>query len=580
LVFLVSPAAAWVETVVRSHEARVDVHGDGKAIVRHELVLKVRGGPMKILEVGGVGSISDTLPDAIVRRAVEGSAGTWPLSVAPQEDGSLRLGIDAERGIRGGTYLFSFAYTIDLRELGRLRKTPEGIEVTFIGPRLTSGVDSAKVTFSVPRGNQPPVLGRQEETGAEVMLGEVRRGAETDEVELVRAHLATGEPAIWKVVVAEDVLSPSVWGEDPAGLATSAGPSAQVSSDLRGESHLLAGLVSAGLGVIFGLLSFFKGHFTRLTAQRCDARIKPLLPGTPTIRALVVALNIGLSSYLVQKHEPWWAMVTLSVACVACTHLLPVRIVRPRGPGVWEPLEDGESPHRKQLPGRIFETKTLPGFLTFTVLILGIFAWAYRMLPSSNYLAVTILALSVPLVPLFWTGRHQDFPQLPAEQARPWVRFLTRAVDEQIARVELWGRRASVSDEALVDPLPLEAYDEARVRVLLKDAPLGLRALEVSFDEAAGSCVLPCVVVRVLEDSPALRALPADVPWQRGRAVEERVAVLRPTAPTHSQLLRLIRTLVGNLRAAAHYSRNKAAKSSGRGSSTSKVGTPSALHAT
>src|SRR5690606_24315910 len=278
------------------------VKSDGRAIVRHELVLKVRGGPMKALEVSGVGTISDTLPDAVVRRAVDGSAAAWPLSVSSQEDGSLRLGIGADRGIRGGTYLFSFAYGIDLRELGRLQKTPEGVEVTFIGPRLTSGVDSAKVTFVVPRGSQPPGLGRQEETGAEVLLGEVRRGAETDEVDLVRAHLATGEPAIWKVVVAQDVLSTNAWGEDTAAAPLPVRPVATAPSGALFEGHLLEGhlhrtglLLAAVLGVVFGLLAFFKGRFTRLVAQRCEARIKPLLPGPPSVRGLIVGLSVSFS---------------------------------------------------------------------------------------------------------------------------------------------------------------------------------------------------------------------------------------------------------------------------------------------
>src|SRR5690606_10438707 len=116
-----SSANAWVETAVRGHEARVEVHKDGQAIGRHELLLKVRGGPMQALEVNGIGTGIEPLPDAIVRRAMEGSAGAWPLTVSSTEDGAVRLKINAERGIRGGSYLFQFAYRVDLRSEEHIR---------------------------------------------------------------------------------------------------------------------------------------------------------------------------------------------------------------------------------------------------------------------------------------------------------------------------------------------------------------------------------------------------------------------------------------------------------------------------
>lgn len=149
-------AHAWVETNIRSHQARIEVNRDGSAIVRHELLIKLRGGPTKAIEVGGVGNSIVPLPDALVRRAAEGSASKWPLTVSSLEDGSVRLKILNERGIRGGSYLFSFAYSIDLNELNWITPTQSGAEITWVGPRLVSGVDSAKATFVIPRGELPP----------------------------------------------------------------------------------------------------------------------------------------------------------------------------------------------------------------------------------------------------------------------------------------------------------------------------------------------------------------------------------------------------------------------------------------
>jgi hypothetical protein len=213
-------------------------------------------------------------------------------------------------------------------------------------------------------------------------------------------------------------------------------------------------------------------------------------------------------------------------------------------------------------------------------LVGAIFLAAYRLLPVSNYLALMTMGLVTLLIPLFWTGRLRDLPQSPLAQSRPWLRLLERAMDPQVATVELWARRAAVqgtSNER--HPDPHKGHDEARIRVVLTAVPGGLRAFEVSFDEGAGASVLPCVVLRVLEDSSTLRRLPPDIPWQRGRTSEERVAVLRPSAPTRAQLLRLVRSLLSNLRAIERQPSSSAPHPSGTLDSASKAGTPVAAPA-
>lgn len=577
---LMTPRGAfgWVETIVRSHEARVDVQRDGGAIVRHDLVLKVRGGPMKSIEIGGIGTIGEPLPDAGVRSAVQGSSGAWPLTISSLEDGSLRLRIGAERGLRGGTYQFTFGYHVDLKEQGRIETTEDGVELSFIGPRLTTGVDSAKVTFVVPRAARAPRLGRADETGAGVLLSDVRRGAERDEVELVRAHLAIGEPGIWRVVVDRDAISSAAF-ESPAELAALRKAPHGVATQtvlLGGNAARRYFLLAVALGILFGALAFLKGRSVRNAGILSDVRVKPLLPGTPVFRALVVACAVSGGTILALVQRPWWAVAALSIACAAATHLLPVRIVRPRGPGVWELVDEGAHPFGRVLPGRWFEVSHLFGFVTFASLTLIIVLAAYRLLPQSNYFSLMVLSLELVLVPLFFTGQLREFPQLPVDQARPWLKFLRRGVDSRVAKVELWGRRSSCGDQSIRRESSPQDFDETRIRLILEEVPAGLRALEVSLDEAAGACVMPCVVIRALEDSTAVRALPSDVPWQRGRALEERVAVLRPSAPTPAQLLRLLRTLLTNLRAASRHSSSRLDRSAGRGASTSKASLPSA----
>lgn len=576
-----SAAEAWVETMVFGHHARVEVERDGHAIVRHELLIKLRGGPMKVLEVGGIGTGIEPIPDAMVRRAQEGSSGAWPLSLAVMEDGGLRLNISADQGIRGGSYLFEFAYHTSLLDAQQVRFLKEGVELSFVGPRLTTGVDSAKVTFVVPRASLAPQVSDSDQSEAGVLLGELRRGPDHDEIELVRAHVAAGEPAVWRVLVGKEALSAVAASEQPGALSTTAGGSsgAARSYEVNDKGLVTPALVLAGLiGVFYGLLVYLKAMTLVRAAREREARVKPLVPSPPLVRGALSALALSASGFFALDQEPGWAVGALVVAVGLSTHLLPVRVPRPRGPGSWESVPGQLRPSPLRPLERVFETRTLAGFSWFTVLASGILLAAYRILPSSNYLALMTVTLLVPLLPLFFTGRLLDLPESPLVQARPWFKFLERAVDPSLARVELWGRRAATGHAGLSNEL-IE-YDETRLRIVLTEPPKGLRGLEISFEEAAGACVLPCVVLRVLEDSPARRCLPSDIPWQRGRTVEERVAVLRPSAPTKVQLLRLLKSLVANLRAAGlSQSERSERSSSGRGDSAAKSGTPLAAPA-
>jgi hypothetical protein len=572
-------ASAWIETSVRSHQARVEVAKDGRALVRHELVLKVRGGPMKFLEIAGIGTEIEALPDAVVRSATEGSASKWPLSIGSLEDGGLRLKIGADRGIRGGSYLFDFAYKIDLEQLGLITRGPGVAEIRWIGPRLSSGVDSAKVVFVVPRAATAPRLVPGDGAEGEVLLGELRRGEDWDEVELVRAHLAIGEPAVWKIEVAADALS------DVALSGAALRPidgSGEIVRNLGGAVGLHEGaafvrrLIGGGLSFVFGLLLFIKARWISDEARRKGARLKPLLPGAPWLRAVYGASFVLGGVHFALQQRPWVAVAMGVAGLFSAAYLLPSRIVRPRGPGHWVQLDkSGAAGRRKWSKVQLFETTNARGFVFFTLLIVPLLVLAYRILPTSNYLSMMIGMFSLLLVPLFWTGRVRDLPGDAVEQARPWLSSLERAFDPKLVQLQLWGRMPQGGEREVQGETHLVA-DESRLRLLLAPMPTGLRSLEISFEEGAGASIEPCVLLRVTDDSVAKDCLPPEVPWQRGRSSDERVALLRPTAPTRAQLLRLLRSLVTNLRAAAQGSEgadgrsNQQRRSSARGETTLK----------
>jgi hypothetical protein len=270
-------------------------------------------------------------------------------------------------------------------------------------------------------------------------------------------------------------------------------------------------------------------------------------------------------------------LACLLVTLLLTTYLLPVRAARPRGPGQWRHMERLPTEVRCSLPGAWFDVRSVQGGLVFLGLLVLVLGISYRILPRSNYLALMVLLTVPALLPLFFSGTRRDYPRTPLEQARPWYHYLKHALDPQLLGVELWGRSALRLDQEPEPVTPLDQnqspqltadqWDEMRVRVVLHRAPQGLRALEVVFEERAGAHLNPAVLLRVREDSAALDCLPKDIGWQRGRAADERVAILSPTVPTFAQTARLLRSLAKSLSSAQSASRS-ARKSSGKGQVT------------
>jgi len=206
---LTSSARAWVETSIQSDAVNLDVGRDGAATVRHDLVVRVRGGPLRDLELAGVDGDAEPLPDATVVATDAGKrAAPLPLIVKLGEDGTLRLEIDDEAGIRRGTFRFQFGYRTDLARRGLVRVSGARAEVRWVGPRFSQGVDSAMVVFGLPPAPEAPSLPALEGgTTADldldpggVFLATLRRAADKDELEVVRPYVAQGEPVVWRVL--------------------------------------------------------------------------------------------------------------------------------------------------------------------------------------------------------------------------------------------------------------------------------------------------------------------------------------------------------------------------------------------
>lgn len=553
------PAQGWIETEVRSHRATVSVESDGSAEVRHELVLRVRGGPLMSLEIDGVGTAVELLGDGTVRPAVQGSPTVWPLEAALGSEGAIQLRVGAERGLRAGVYRFEFGYHLDLHERGWLERRGRLARVTWVQPRFSGGIDSARVVFRLPRFEGEPELPSDDSASAGVLLSEVRRGPDRDEVELVRAHVARGEPAVWQLNVPLALFPKLAAQRDIVRPEPGATP---LPSPRLLELPRTAGWIwgfGAALGLLYAVVLIFKARAVARNCARAGVTPRPLLPLPGWLRIVTAAGFVGSAGCLALLERPAEAGVCWASALLLAAFLPPRRQVKARGPGEWVRLSPEElaTPATPPAAGRWLDAGSARGALVLGGVALGTAGAAWMILPASAYYAGLLVVSLTAWLPIFLTGRAADMPADLAWGALPLYGWLAKKLERRGGvQVEYWGRRpllagarseASPPDDAQGRAATSPTYDEIRLRLLPERPLAGLRALEVGVELGAGVLALPCVVVRVEDDSAAYRALPRHVHWVRGRQGEERVSLLRPRVPSRQQCFELVLALLAAL---------------------------------
>lgn len=505
LAALVNPgrASAWIETRTKSVLSTVDVAADGQATVSHELALDVRGGPLRelVLETSDVDA--DPLPDATVTRISTGQP--LPLLVERTASGALRLEIDHDRGVRAGSYLFAVRYRTNLVAAQRLRKRGGAIEASYVGPRLPDGVDGARMIFRLPASSVAPALPatapNEPDPTFGVLLGEVRRTPQADEIELIRSHVARGEPVLWRIEASPRAFPTLFAATEVAGSPVHSLTAPSVPQKRRTSPWVFVAIVS---GVAFASVVAVK---TLLFGRACSlvaAKPRALVPLPAAVRALLsgVALAVSIHSGAV-LGEPLVAALALLLAVVTSALGMPRRERRPRGPGRWLPISEADAftaPVRA-LPGAWLDSGTLRGFgalaLSFGVFVAG----ALFELGRSPYHAFFVLLSSVVLLPVFFTGRASDIVADRVAFSRRFVRELSSKLGRRATlRAVPWAR---VPDDAR-DP------DELRLLVQPRDAASGLVALETGVEPErgiGGFLASPFVIVRAREGSDAQRLL-------------------------------------------------------------------------
>jgi hypothetical protein len=565
-------AAGWVETRVTAHAATVDVERNGTATVSQELGVRLRGGPLSEVSLAGVDSDAEPLPDATVICTDDQKFGTVPLSVERQPDSSLKLTVERDRGLRTGSYVFRFSYRTELGKRELIRRTGSHVEIRWVSPRFDDGLDSARVTFRIPEASVAPMLpdlnvasgavSELDELGG-VFVGNLRRAPGKDELEIVRPHVARGEPALWRVWVADSALD----GFGPPAAAKT--PLVFTSHEL-GESpkERLSWLLGAlGAGLVFGCLVLTKWRGFQAAASLRGAEARSLLPLNVGLRAALGGAFMGLAVIAGGRWDEPTLVGVLLLAAMACSALY-ARAGRPapRGPGQWLPLSEADAFARgaARLPGAFLDASTWRGGLVLLSLLGAAVAAHIWQRQYSPYRAVELLIGATVLLPVFLTGRASELPAVPGRDPQ-------RTLERIRGSLKKLGLRAVPLARL---PQGTSLPDELRLLVQPRGAQNGLMALEVGADHTlglGGAVAEPYVLLRVREGSPCSALLPPQTSFQRGRKPDERVAVLRPKLPTVAETAALASELVRLVTQPAPPPSSKILRSSlGRGASALK----------
>jgi hypothetical protein len=557
LVLFSSSARAWVESEVRSHVATIDVDRAGIAVVTQDLTLAVRGGPLPGIELAGVDLDAEPLPDATVS-AVSGTKAQLsptPLLVEKRDDGTLRIEIDRDKGLRTGVYLFHFQYRTNLLARDLIRREGNEAEVRWVGPRFNQGIDSARALFRLPAGPLPPTLpsadasaGRIDDSDAlgGVFIGNLHRLADKDELDIVRPHVSRGEPVVWRVRTSAkvfDALSKPV--PSPHSVTGAEAPRALgIASALQPRQRLTWWLCAAlgALAYAFAVAGKWRIFSDLCRARGATPRALVRLPVGPRAAASGTALAAAfVSAAWFDQATLGAGLLTLAMA-LAAQYALPAKVVL-RGPGQWLPLSESEAFARstERSPGRFLDAGTWSGLAVLGLLCASFCGAALLLFARTPYQALLLLLGSPCLLPLFFTGRAAQLPADPATRPRAVLESISKKLRRHGIKVVPWARIPERRHEA----------DELRLLVQVQGAIRGLVSVEVGVEYSAGvagSGAALFVLVRAREGSRAIHALPHALVWTRGRKAEERAAVLRPRLPTRAQCVDLVLELARLLR--------------------------------
>jgi hypothetical protein len=558
---LVLSPPCWARSRLRvlSSITRIELAADGSARVRHELRLESSTGSLRSFALQGLDPDAEPLPDARITRNDSGAGAPQPLELHIA-GGRAQLGLEHSASLPGKSFSIEFGYQTQLLRRGLLRELPGGqrMQLSWQGPSYDDGVDSVTLVVRTGAAGLPPQAADPgaESAGANagtaggpgIIMSTLRRSADRDELELVRAHVARHEAPRWSMLLDRTLFTAS----SPAGANEPALQPAPESSEVELDGIWPApeaGLpppslfwslpCSLAAAAGFALLMLLKASAVARAAALRSCRVRPLLPGSASQQAALAGFSVALASGMVLWLDaPLAGALALLLALALATHRPPASEARLRGPGEWQPLDTqvlqpGASP-AAPLPGAWLDAGRLPGFALLLGLLATNGAAALQLFQSSPYYGACLLLAGSALLPIFCTGRAGELPEPALAQSK---RFLARVLKRLNGKAELvlqpLGRVCTGASD----------LDELRLAIHPAHGLAGLIGMELALEQRpglAGPNAGPVLVVRAADGSPCQRALPRQLSWSRGRSAEERAALVRPKLPSVALTVELI----------------------------------------
>jgi hypothetical protein len=359
-----------------------------------------------------------------------------------------------------------------------------------------------------------------------------------DELDVIRPHVAKGEPVLWRAWVSPKLFK--AFAHSSEALPPKIAP-APAAVNLESQSRIWALLLMSGL--VYASLVFVKARrFARACTER-SATPRPIVALPPALRALLAGALFAAFGLLSVRSEPTLASLLLISSMAVATELGPRVKSGLRGPGRWLVLRDEEafvrsSPRAAEL---WLDCGSLRGFALLGVLFALYGVLALELLPVSPYYSGVVALGAAALLPIFCTGRSSQLPSQPTPAAQKLLAFIAEQVRKRDGlKVVAWAR---IPDGGA-------AIDELRLLIVPRQPKAGLSSIEVGVEQHEGSAphlAVPYVMVRARDGSASHRALPRACSWMRGRKRDERVAILRPKLPTRALCLALLRRVVQEL---------------------------------
>lgn len=536
-------AGGWQEAHETSDDVRIEVGTDGVANITHHLRYRIVAGHFKTFELAGIDPHAELAPDAVLTPEKGGTETAARVEMSAKTPGTVRLLIDEGKGLARGSYVTDVKYRLDL--VGNKMLTRDGAmwKAAWTAPPAPEGHDGARVTFDVPAAPTEPRLAGE----ATTTLATLRRGAERDELELVRPHVSRGDAVIWQARIDPKafprVSSPELRPPPPVETAP---PSLLA-------SHLARVLVAVGFAALAGALAVLlrsKRAGVRALAESRSLRARPVLEvpwGLGPFTYGVVTAG-ALAALLWLNPLAGAGLVVLAMALAA--HRAPAAIIKPRSPGEWQPVpmipatNASHGTNGTKAASGALDLGGWTGRIVFALGLVAIAAASYFLRVKIPQIALALPLSATALLPIFLTGTRTQLPPAPVELAARMLRPARDAIASSIdlEHVEL----------TTIGRVTASAIDEIRLTGAPKDKTPGLRAIELALATVPGGWgASPEVLVRFDAASPAARRIDRiatkGTRILRGRTKDENVVRLFPAEPTADAAAALVAQLLTSL---------------------------------